>query len=262
VTSSTAYSGKANLAVGATVGALFPPFLLICELPATKSARNARSIHDARPSPGREFYFCFLRTRPCPLPESYDWYPNSKEELKMDTQIGTQITRISIVSHQSRPPPPTFVDLHYPQSPNLFWKPLTIVVSFFSQTNMAGAQFEYDEKGTTFYYFLISFYGIVLVPVSYYVWKVTKLPGKLWKSSQLYAKQQWILVRIFNRTQLSYNKRTIHKYISYFWYDLWNNLISDDQKRAAKICRCPPCVEKRAILRKKEPKSKSIRYVR
>jgi len=76
---------------------------------------------------------------------------------------------------------------------------------------MAGAQFEYDEKGTTFYYFLISFYGIVLVPVTYYVWKVTKLP--------------------------------------------------DDQKRAAKICRCPPCVEKRAILRKKEPKSKSIRYV-
>lgn len=43
---------------------------------------------------------------------------------------------------------------------------------------MAGAQFEYDEKGTTFYYFLISFFGIVLVPVTYYVWKVTKLPGK------------------------------------------------------------------------------------
>jgi len=44
---------------------------------------------------------------------------------------------------------------------------------------MAGAQFEYDEKGTTFYYFLISFYGIVLVPVTYYVWNVTKLPGEL-----------------------------------------------------------------------------------
>lgn len=44
---------------------------------------------------------------------------------------------------------------------------------------MAGAQFEYDEKGTTFYYFLISFYGIVLVPVTYYVWNVTKLSGEL-----------------------------------------------------------------------------------
>lgn len=43
---------------------------------------------------------------------------------------------------------------------------------------MAGAQFEYDEKGTTFYYFLISFYGIVLAPVTYYIWRVTKLPGK------------------------------------------------------------------------------------
>ena len=44
---------------------------------------------------------------------------------------------------------------------------------------MAGAQFEYDEKGTTFYYFLISFFGIVLVPLTYYVLKITKLPGKL-----------------------------------------------------------------------------------
>lgn len=43
---------------------------------------------------------------------------------------------------------------------------------------MAGAQFEYDEKGTTFYYFLISFFGIVLAPVTYYVLKITKLPGK------------------------------------------------------------------------------------
>ena len=42
---------------------------------------------------------------------------------------------------------------------------------------MAGAQFEYDEKGTTFYYFLISFFGIVLVPLTYYVQKATKLPG-------------------------------------------------------------------------------------
>ncbi|XP_068697913.1 translocation protein SEC63 homolog [Montipora foliosa] len=76
---------------------------------------------------------------------------------------------------------------------------------------MAGAQFEYDEKGTTFYYFLLSFFGIVLVPLTYYVWKVTKLP--------------------------------------------------DEQKRPVKICRCPPCEEKREILRNKEPKSKSIRYV-
>lgn len=71
------------------------------------------------------------------------------------------------------------------------WKPLTNThVSFISKSNMAGAQFEYDEKGTTFYYFLISFFGIVLVPLTYYVWKITKLPGKLrnfcnWRTRQL-----------------------------------------------------------------------------
>ena len=42
---------------------------------------------------------------------------------------------------------------------------------------MAGAQFEYDEKGTTFYYFLISVFGIVLVPLTYYVWTSTKQAG-------------------------------------------------------------------------------------
>ncbi|XP_015759114.1 PREDICTED: translocation protein SEC63 homolog [Acropora digitifera] len=76
---------------------------------------------------------------------------------------------------------------------------------------MAGAQFEYDEKGTTFYYFLLSFFGIVLVPLTYYIWKVTKLP--------------------------------------------------DSQKIENKICQCPPCEEKREALRRKKPKSKSIRYV-
>lgn len=31
-------------------------------------------------------------------------------------------------------------------------------------------QFEYDEKGGTFYYFLLSFMALVLVPVTYYFW--------------------------------------------------------------------------------------------
>lgn len=46
------------------------------------------------------------------------------------------------------------------------------------EAKMAGAQFEYDEKGTTFYYFLISFYGLILVPLSYYVWNNTKITGE------------------------------------------------------------------------------------
>ncbi|CAD5126571.1 DgyrCDS14665 [Dimorphilus gyrociliatus] len=35
---------------------------------------------------------------------------------------------------------------------------------------MAGMKFEYDEKGGTFYYFLISFYVLVLIPATYYGW--------------------------------------------------------------------------------------------
>ena len=35
---------------------------------------------------------------------------------------------------------------------------------------MAGMQFEYDEKGGTFYYFLLSFFALVLVPATYYLW--------------------------------------------------------------------------------------------
>ncbi len=35
---------------------------------------------------------------------------------------------------------------------------------------MAGMEFEYDERGGTFYYFLISFYALVLIPATYYFW--------------------------------------------------------------------------------------------
>lgn len=32
------------------------------------------------------------------------------------------------------------------------------------------AQLEYDESGATFYYFLVSFYLLVLLPVTYLLW--------------------------------------------------------------------------------------------
>ena len=35
---------------------------------------------------------------------------------------------------------------------------------------MAGMQFEYDEKGGTFYYFLLSFVALILIPATYYLW--------------------------------------------------------------------------------------------
>ena len=31
-------------------------------------------------------------------------------------------------------------------------------------------QLEYDERGATFYYFLVSFYGLILLPATYFLW--------------------------------------------------------------------------------------------
>jgi len=35
---------------------------------------------------------------------------------------------------------------------------------------MAGAKFEYDESGNTFFYFLFSFFALVLLPLTFYLW--------------------------------------------------------------------------------------------
>ena len=43
-------------------------------------------------------------------------------------------------------------------------------VLHYTDLEMAGAQLEYDESGSTFYYFLISFYGIILLPITYFLW--------------------------------------------------------------------------------------------
>ncbi len=35
---------------------------------------------------------------------------------------------------------------------------------------MARARLEYDDSGTTFYYFLLSFYALILLPVTYFLY--------------------------------------------------------------------------------------------
>lgn len=35
---------------------------------------------------------------------------------------------------------------------------------------MAGAKFQYDESGGTFFYFLLSFLALVVIPCTYYFW--------------------------------------------------------------------------------------------
>lgn len=96
-----------------------------------------------------------------------------------------------------RPSPYCFVSPTISSENRWPFLPLPLFSETLNQSNMAGAQFEYDEKGTTFYYFLISFYGIVLAPVTYYIWRVTKLPGKSKDPSGRTQKQRCkILIRV------------------------------------------------------------------
>lgn len=38
---------------------------------------------------------------------------------------------------------------------------------------MAGTKFQYDESGTTFYYFVLTFMALVVIPVTYFYWPRT-----------------------------------------------------------------------------------------
>ena len=42
---------------------------------------------------------------------------------------------------------------------------------------MAGMEFEYDEEGGTFYFFLMSFMALVLIPTTYYLWGSGEVKG-------------------------------------------------------------------------------------
>lgn len=39
---------------------------------------------------------------------------------------------------------------------------------------MSRAQFEYDEVGNTFYYVIVSFYALILLPLTYFFWPSSK----------------------------------------------------------------------------------------
>jgi len=42
---------------------------------------------------------------------------------------------------------------------------------------MAGMNFQYDETGSTFYYFLVSFYALALIPFSIWVFRAKEDKG-------------------------------------------------------------------------------------
>ena len=43
---------------------------------------------------------------------------------------------------------------------------------------MAGSKFQYDESGGTFFYFLLSFLALVVVPCTYYFWPKEQKHGE------------------------------------------------------------------------------------
>ena len=53
------------------------------------------------------------------------------------------------------------------------WNGNTVLIS---RSNMA--QFEYDESGGTSLYFLVSFYALVLFPLTYYIWPSKEKKGE------------------------------------------------------------------------------------
>lgn len=42
---------------------------------------------------------------------------------------------------------------------------------------MGGQKFEYDESGSKFFYFVLSFLALILVPATYYYWPRKRKEG-------------------------------------------------------------------------------------
>lgn len=53
---------------------------------------------------------------------------------------------------------------------------------------MGGQKFQYDESGGTFFYFILSFLALILIPATFYLWPKKKKQGKIFtfKLSKFY----------------------------------------------------------------------------
>uniref|UniRef100_A0A8C9VJ11 Translocation protein SEC63 homolog n=1 Tax=Scleropages formosus TaxID=113540 RepID=A0A8C9VJ11_SCLFO len=47
-----------------------------------------------------------------------------------------------------------------------------------------GQQFQYDDSGNTFFYFLTSFVGLIVIPATYYLWPRDQNAGEAWRSGR------------------------------------------------------------------------------
>lgn len=51
---------------------------------------------------------------------------------------------------------------------------------------MGGQKFQYDESGGTFFYFLISFLALLLIPGTYYYWPRSVSEGNIFLHKSTY----------------------------------------------------------------------------
>lgn len=50
---------------------------------------------------------------------------------------------------------------------------------------MAGQKFQYDESGGTFFYFILSFLALILIPATFYFWPKKKTEGMTKSNSKI-----------------------------------------------------------------------------
>ena len=135
-------------------------------------------------------------------------------------------------------------------------------------------QFEYDDKGTTFYYFLLSFFAMVLLPATYFLWPDKKSQCKYtYCYCKLVLDVLIILCLFFVHINVdSVAQKLYYCYILIFLHcsfcivcSCFNSirflLLTAKQKKGDKPCYCSPCMEKRDLLKRKEPSRKTLKYI-
>uniref|UniRef100_A0A3B3DPQ0 Translocation protein SEC63 homolog n=1 Tax=Oryzias melastigma TaxID=30732 RepID=A0A3B3DPQ0_ORYME len=68
---------------------------------------------------------------------------------------------------------------------------------------MAGQQFQYDDSGNTFFYFLTSFVGLIVIPATYYLWPRDQNAEQLRLKSlrRVHGRCQWYRLRLMKSQQ-------------------------------------------------------------
>lgn len=102
------------------------------------------------------------------------------------------------------------------------------------ENKMGGQKFQYDESGGTFFYFILSFLALILIPATVYFWPRKKKEGRwsCWFPSSGTLGRGWVgghdQGKRRRNEQLSFHLSLSHHFIHFFWvcdlelsYFLW-----------------------------------------